>query len=150
MNNKTERLKKLETELKDLKDWMKLGLVPKGDLPKHKEEIATIQAKIGEEKDRIQFLKDNGELDELYATRKTPTRNSYSDNPTISDINITEHDSSNDMAADSETDSIDVAAKPAASADEDTEVEETDWEDPYSDRARWQRGMLDPSDDSWE
>ena len=38
MNIKSERLKKLETELEDLEQWMQLGLVPKKDLDKHKEE----------------------------------------------------------------------------------------------------------------
>ena len=39
MNNKSERLKKLETELEDLEQWMRLSLVPKKDIEKHKEEI---------------------------------------------------------------------------------------------------------------
>ena len=36
MNMKSERLKKLETELEDLEQWMNLGLVPKKDIEKHK------------------------------------------------------------------------------------------------------------------
>ena len=36
---KSERLKKLESELNDLEQWLKLGLVPKKDIEKHKEEI---------------------------------------------------------------------------------------------------------------
>ena len=39
MNLKSERLKKLETELEDLQKWLNLGLVPKKDTEKHKEEI---------------------------------------------------------------------------------------------------------------
>ena len=39
MNIKSERLKKFETELTDLEQWLKLGLVPKKDIEKHKEEI---------------------------------------------------------------------------------------------------------------
>src|SRR5215470_3897682 len=53
---KSERLKKLETELQDLEQWLKLGLVPKKDIEKHKEEIKAVQTKIEEEKERLQFL----------------------------------------------------------------------------------------------
>ncbi len=52
---KSERLKKLENELQDLEQWLKLGLVPKKDIEKHKEEIRAIQAKVEEEKERLQF-----------------------------------------------------------------------------------------------
>ena len=50
---KSERLKKLETELHDLEQWLKLGLVPKKDIEKHKGEIGVIQSKIEEEKDIV-------------------------------------------------------------------------------------------------
>ena len=53
MNIKSERLKKLETELQDLEQWLKLGLVPKKDMEKHREEMRALQEKIGEEKERI-------------------------------------------------------------------------------------------------
>ena len=43
---KSERLKKLETELNDLEQWLKLGLVPKKDVDKHKEEILVVRNKI--------------------------------------------------------------------------------------------------------
>ena len=59
---KSERLKKFESELTDLEQWLKLGLVPKKDIEKHKEEINSIKAKIEEEKERLQFLKENGEI----------------------------------------------------------------------------------------
>ena len=49
MNIKSERLKKLEGELQDLEQWLKLGLVPKKDMEKHKEEIRLLQQKIDEE-----------------------------------------------------------------------------------------------------
>ena len=42
MNMKSERLKKFETELNDLEQWLKLGLVPKKDIEKHREEIKTL------------------------------------------------------------------------------------------------------------
>ena len=37
MNIKSERLKKLEVELEDLEQWLKLGLVPKKDIEKHRD-----------------------------------------------------------------------------------------------------------------
>ena len=49
MHLKSERLKKLEAELADLKQWMKLGLVPKKELEGHKEEIRLTEAKLEEE-----------------------------------------------------------------------------------------------------
>ena len=61
---KSERLKKLETELTDLEQWLKLGLVPKKDIDKHREEIVGVRNKIEEEKERLQFLKESGEAEE--------------------------------------------------------------------------------------
>ena len=61
---KSEKLKKLETELTDLEQWLKLGLVPKKDIDKHKDEILAVKHKIEEEKDRLQFLKESGEAEE--------------------------------------------------------------------------------------
>ena len=40
---KSERLRKLETELHDLQEWLRLGLVPKKDLEKHKDDIRVLQ-----------------------------------------------------------------------------------------------------------
>src|ERR1700722_2281210 len=71
MNIKSERLKKLETELQDLQQWLKLGLVPKKDMEKHKEEIIALQEKISEEKERLRFLKESGEMEE-YGPPKRP------------------------------------------------------------------------------
>ena len=75
MNIKTEKLKKLEAEMRDLQQWLKLGLVPKKDLTKHEEEIKNLQDKIKEENERIKFLKESGDLEELYTSRKSPSRN---------------------------------------------------------------------------
>lgn len=147
---KTERLKKLEAELKDLQQWLKLGLVPKKDLAKHKEEIKAIQAKIEEEDERIKFLKDSGDLDELYTSRKTPSRTTYQDHPTMSDINAEHHGSNNTIAMDVETDAIGLDNNTYANeGDDETGSEDTDWEDPFSDKARWRRGIMDPDADEW-
>ena len=45
MNIKSERLKKLETELEDLETVDELGLVPKKDIDKHREEIRSLKTK---------------------------------------------------------------------------------------------------------
>ncbi len=151
MNIKTERLKKLESELRDLDQWLKLSLVPKKDMDKHKSEIVVIESKIEEEKERIQFLKDSGNTEELYATRKTNNRSTYTENPSMSEIDIGTHNPSiTEGAVDVETDAIDVENSILEEhEDEVTEVEETEEEDPFSDKARWKRGLLDPDDDQW-
>ncbi len=57
MSLKSERLKKLENELQDLQQWLTLGLVPKKDMEKHKEEMLVLEKKIKEERERLRFLK---------------------------------------------------------------------------------------------
>src|SRR5687767_3123212 len=87
---KSERLKKLETELNDLEQWLKLGLVPKKDIEKHKEEITAVQAKIEEEKERLQFLKESGEAEEYITPKRPVARAGYTEMPTIPDIDMPE------------------------------------------------------------
>src|ERR1700733_6512966 len=87
---KSERLKKLEGELNDLQQWLKLGLVPKKDVEKHKEEISAIQSKIEEEKERLHFLKESGEAEEYVTPKRASMRSGYTEMPTIPDIDIGE------------------------------------------------------------
>src|SRR5437016_779095 len=87
---KSERLKKLEIELADLEQWLKLGLVPKKDVEKHKEEINTLKIRIGEEKERLHFLKESGEAEEYIAPKRASGRSGFSDMPTIPDIDMGE------------------------------------------------------------
>src|SRR5277367_1377376 len=87
---KSERLKKLEVELNDLQQWLKLGLVPKKDIEKHKLEIEAVQGKIEEEKERLQFLKESGEAEEYVTPKRMPARAGYTEMPTIPDIDIGE------------------------------------------------------------
>ena len=54
---KSERLKKLENELQELKKWLRLDLVPKKDIEKHSIEIDALQNKINEEKKTTRLLK---------------------------------------------------------------------------------------------
>lgn len=161
---KSERLKKLETELNDLQQWLKLGLVPKKDTEKHKEEIQAIQGKIEEEKERLQFLKESGDTEE-YTTPKRPTaRNAYTEMPTLPDIDIGEtaggftdsgFDSENETA---ETGSSTVAEErdeeegetEAGDDKEEKEEQEEESESYFSDRNRWRRGGIrDPDADDW-
>src|ERR1051325_2449305 len=103
---KSERLKKLETELNDLEQWLKLGLVPKKDVEKHKEEIAGVRDKIEEEKERLQFLKESGEAEEYITPKRAPARTGYNEMPTIPDIDIGETMGGGETGFDMETDAI--------------------------------------------
>lgn len=150
---KSERLKKLETELKDLEQWQKLGLVPKKDLVKHEEEIQIIREKIKEESDRLKFLKESGEAEEYIVPKKNAQRTPYSEHPTIPDMDLQDEDIDNmevtmetvTMAADSTTSS---EAKDDDSYEDYTRGDE---DDPFSDKNRWRRGILDadPDSDQW-
>jgi len=155
---KSERLKKLEVELNDLEQWLKLGLVPKKDIEKHKEEIQAVQNKIEEEKERLQFLKESGEAEE-YTTPKRPTsRAGYTEMPTIPDIDIAETAGGiSETGFEMETDAVDVETSVIDEREEGTEeegtvAEEEEEEDEsyFSDRNRWRRGgIIDPDADEW-
>src|SRR5882762_1160672 len=87
MNIKSERLKKLENELSDLEQWLKLGLVPKKDLEKHREEIDMTRKKIEEELQRLHFLKESGETED-YVPSKRPARSNYQEPQSMPDMSI--------------------------------------------------------------
>jgi hypothetical protein len=154
---KSERLKKLEVELNDLEQWLKLGLVPKKDIQKHKEEITAVKLKIEEEKERLQFLKESGEAEE-YITPKRPTsRAGYTELPTVPDIEVSETAGGiSEGGFDMETDAIDVETSVIEEREEGeeeptaAEEEEEDEESYFSDRNRWRRGgIIDPDADNW-
>jgi hypothetical protein len=159
MNIKSERLKKLETELEDLEQWMNLGLVPKKDVVKHKEEIRSLQDKIGEEKERLRFMKESGELEEYVTPKRSPSRQAYAEPHTLPDMDM--GDNMTDAGLDMETEAYDMetiseeeteAGTGGGSTEEGeaTLLEEEDDEDPFSDRNRWKRGILeDPDADNW-
>ncbi|MGR3952397.1 MAG: hypothetical protein QRY74_05845 [Chlamydia sp.] len=165
---KSERLRKLESELQDLEQWLQLGLVPKKDLEKHKEEIQILQLRIEEEKERLQFLKDGGEPEEYVIPKRTQGKPGYSDMPTIPDIDMSESssgmtESSFDMETyiSDESTLSDERDTDAFSQEEYTEVEKSDAkrdededededESYFSDRNRWRRGgIVDPDADEW-
>ncbi len=145
---KSERLKKLEVELQDLEQWLKLGLVPKKDIEKHKDEMRILNEKIEEEKDRLRFLKENGEIEEYVTPKKAPPRQVYPEAHTLSDMEMgmemTEAGFDMDSGGYDET-QVDTEF------DEDrTHYESEEEEDPFSDKNRWKRGILeDPDSDNW-
>ncbi len=172
---KSERLKKLEAELNDLEQWLKLGLVPKKDIEKHREEITSVRGKIEEEKDRLQFLKESGEIEEYVTPKRVPTRTAYTDMPTIPDVDMAEtgvglsetnfdlesenvstetsiisdreDDDDETTTTDDSSDDDDDTETPSR-ASEDSELE--DDESYFSDRNRWRRGgIVDPDADEW-
>ena len=151
---KSERLKKLEAELRDLEQWLHLGLVPKKDIKKHEEEIRSLKDKIEEERERLQFLKESGEMEEFTAPRRTPPRSAaYPDTATIPDIDMAEESSGlTDAGLEMETETIELDAYAPEDREEGEEVVEEDDdedEDPFSDRNRWKRGIIDPEADDW-
>jgi len=146
---KSERLRKLETELTDLEQWLKLGLVPKKDITKHKKEIKSIREKLGDEEERIRFLKESGDLEEYVTPKKGASRSGYTDMPTIPDIDGGEtrasrfDDDTNHEISDNET----TVSETKTEGDKGKEEEESY----FSDKARWKRssGIIDPDADDW-
>jgi len=155
MNMKSERLKKLETELEDLEQWMHLGLVPKKDVEKHKEEIRSLLSKIEEEKERLRFMKESGELEEYVTPKKSSARQAYAEPHTLPDMDIGENmtDAGLEMETETyemETITEDETSGGAGTVDEEGAAPEEEDEDPFSDRNRWKRGILeDPEADNW-
>ena len=159
MNIKSERLKKLEIELEDLEQWMNLGLVPKKDIPKHKEEIRSLQTKIEEEKERLRFMKESGELEEYVTPKRSPARQAYAEPHTLPDMDMS--DNMTDAGLDMETEAYDMETVTEEETEggggggsteegESTLIDEEYDDDPFSDRNRWKRGILeDPDSDSW-
>lgn len=155
MNIKSERLKKLETELGDLEQWMNLGLVPKKDIEKHKEEIHSLKSKIDEEKDRLRFMKESGDMEEYVTPKRSPSRQAYAEPHTLPDMDM--GDNMTDAGLDMETETYEMETISeeeteggGSGSEEDATIEEEDDEDPFSDRNRWKRGILeDPDSDKW-
>ena len=147
MNLKSERLKKLETELLDLQKWRDLGLVPKKDIEKHKEEIKVITQKIEEEKERLRFMKETGDMQDYVAPKKSPAKQVYPEPQTLPDMEI---GADTDLGLE-ETETFEVETSEHEEVTEVASVsEEEEEEDPFSDRNRWKRGILeDPDADNW-
>lgn len=153
---KSERLKKLEVELNDLEQWLKLGLVPKKDVQKHKEEIAAVQGKIEEEKERLHFLKESGEAEEYITPKRPSARTGYTEMPTIPDIDMGDTaggvaDTGFDVETDTEAESSIIEERDEGEEDKGDEDKEDEDDDSYfSDKNRWKRGgIIDPDANDW-
>jgi poly-D-alanine transfer protein DltD len=152
---KSERLKKLESELADLEQWLKLGLVPKRDIDKHKEEILSLTAKIEEEQERLQFLKESGEAEEYIAPKRGPTRAGYTEMPTLPDVEVGESQSGNyqetSYGIDTEHGEFESSQTETGGDEEEDQTFNEDEESYFSERNRWRRGrnIIDPDADEW-
>lgn len=150
---KSERLKKLEKELEDLKQWLNLGLVPKKDIKKHHTEIKAIEERIAEEKERLQFLKESGDFE--YTAPKRQQRTAYTEMPSLPDIDPAETSGHSeggfDVASDSEgSNSIISESDDTDEADDSSDDDMADEESYFSERNRWRRGgIVDPDADDW-
>lgn len=154
MSLKSERLKKLENELQDLQQWLTLGLVPKKDMEKHKEEMLVLEKKIKEERERLRFLKESGEVEE-YAPSKRPARAAFQEPHSLPDMEMVD-DNLTDAGFDMETETYDLetsSGEETESGEEEassSQFHEEEEEDPFSDRNRWRRGVLeDPDSNEW-
>ena len=160
---KSERLKKLESELHDLDQWLKLGLVPKKDLEKHKTEMQSLRDRINEEKERLRFLKESGAMEEYVPPKRSPHgRQALPDTASLPDVDVAEENMT-DAGLDMETESYDFettateeteatgsGSNTSSGEDEDAKDDSDEEEDPFSDRNRWKRGVMeDPDADNW-
>lgn len=166
---KSERLKKFEIELNDLQEWQRLGLVPKKDLEKHKEEIRILKAKIDEEKERLQFIKEGEEGGEFIVPKRAPTKGAFNEMPTIPDVDLHESNSgltdagfemstyiSEETSQEEETEEYYTSAEHSEEdrirtiEAEDEKGEDEDDESYFSEKNRWKRGgIVDPDADEW-
>ncbi|MBI3236541.1 MAG: hypothetical protein HYZ48_02365 [Chlamydiales bacterium] len=152
---KSERLKKFESELQDLEQWLRLGLVPKKDLEKHKEEMRLLQDRIGEEKQRLRFLKESGEVEEFSIPKRSAHGRQVVEPHSMPDLDVGEENLT-DAGFDMETESFDIETTASGEdageeeGEEGTKADEEEEEDPFSDKNRWRRGVLeDPDANDW-
>lgn len=158
MTAKSERLRKLESELEDLKKWLDLGLVPKNDIKRHKDEIHDIERKIEEEIERLEMIRQSG-LAEEFVAPKRQNKAAYSDTPTSSDLDLGDDGFEEESYSyESETTDLDQTTTGAFETDQSTAlttVEETTStdefdDDPFNEKNRWKRrDIIDPDADEW-
>lgn len=146
---KSEKFKKLEQELADLQRWLDLGLVPKKDLEKHNAEIKSLKQKIEEEKSKLAETKDGNEPEEYIAPKRAGAKQAFTEQSNIPDVDAS--DDSSDEEEDLGSDDSYVTDDYDSSDDtDDSDDFEEDEDDPFSDRNRWRRGVLeDPDSDNW-
>lgn len=150
---KSDRLRKLEMEYNDLKQWLDLKLVPRKDLALHEAELKALEAKIFDEKKRLQTIKDSPDGDEYSIPRRnTGAKANYNDGGLSEEMEIEGSDEGlTDAGLDMESESYEGGSASSFDLyesfdDQNTETEED--EDPFSDRNRWKRGILEEQDNS--
>jgi hypothetical protein len=154
MNTKSDRLKKFEGELKDLEDWLRLGLVPKKDLDNHRVEIKEAKVKIVDEEKRMKKLRESGDLEE-YVSRKNVARPApFSDSPTMPDLDIGGGGEDYvDLNIAHEVDNFEFDTSSIIEekdTSDDTVLETKEEDNPFSEKNRWIRGVAEHSDeDAW-
>lgn len=142
---KSEKLKKLENELKDLEQWLNLGLVPKKEIQKHTKEIKAIEDKILYEKQRLKNLKETGE-EEYVAPKRTVGKQVYAEPQTLPEMDVGGGENLPEAEEPFEAETV---VKKTSYKEEATVIEDIE-EDPFSDKNRWKRGILeDPDVDAW-
>jgi len=162
---KSERLRKLEAELRDLEQWLQLGLVPKKDLERHQEEIAMLKERIDEEKERLQFLKEGGDAEEFIVPKRVAGKPGFSDVPTVPDMDVSESgsgmtESSFDMETYVTEETTTVHDTEASKFGDDVSgIDDLSFEEPsrseddesyFSEKNRWRRGGIrDPDVEDW-
>ena len=152
---KSERLKKLELELHDLEQWLNLGLVPKKDIDKHKGEIEILKKRVDDEKSRLQSIKENGDNEEYSVPkRNAQQRAAYQKPHTLPGVDVEESGGGGGMTdsglENNSPTTFGTETGTVADDDESATTISDDDEDPYSDKNRWRRGILeDPDGDSW-
>ncbi|MGH2637982.1 MAG: hypothetical protein ACRDF4_01635, partial [Rhabdochlamydiaceae bacterium] len=139
---------------------LRLGLVPKKDLEKHRTEIVSLKDKIQEEKERLRFLKESGAMEEYAPPKRSAHgRPAFPDTASMPDIEMPE-ESLTDFGLEVESESYEfesssgeeteAGAEAGTAADEEAADNDEDEDDPFSDRNRWKRGVLeDPDTDTW-
>jgi hypothetical protein len=149
---RSDRLKKLEAELTDLEQWLRLGLVPKKDIIKHEAEIENIRKKIDEEKQKLLFLKETGEAEEYVTPRRQAARTQYTETPTLPDLDVVDEAATLTELSGSTAETLSDTPYTEERSEEEEEEGATETgedDDPFSDRNRWRRGMLHGDDEEW-
>lgn len=152
---KSERLKKLELEIKELKKWLDLDLVPKKDLEKHNIEINALQAKIEEEKKRLDYLKPSGEVEDFVMPKKGQAKQVY-EPQSMPDVDFDKNSNNSnfdmDTSASFEADHTTLFDIEMAGGKDKATAEHEAEDDPFSDKNRWKRTKDMPDDnfdDEW-
>jgi len=100
-------------------------------------------------------MKESGELEEYVTPKRSSARQAYSEPHTLPDMDMDSN--MTDAGLDMETESYDMETITEDDTEgggkddgDSTAADEDDEEDPFSDRNRWKRGILeDPEVDNW-